>query len=155
MNNSANPSCCCGVNMQEQTEKPSAKVKKTAGAVPSVLVGVLVAFFPKCPLCWAAYMSMFGSVGLARLPYMGWLLPVLLAFLGIHLFVLLKKSSKKGYLPFILSLSGAVIILCGRTFFPVEKWLLVAGMVLVISGSLLNSFSDTRLQFTTNKNHNN
>jgi hypothetical protein len=123
--------------------------KKTARAVPSMLLSLLIAFFPKCPFCWAAYMSMFGSLGLAQLPYLKWLLPVLMALLAVHLFLLYKKIPQKGYLPFVLSLAGAIIIIGGRTYFPAEKWLLITGMSLVISGSLLNSFSFARLPFAS------
>src|SRR5262249_51879337 len=31
-----------------------------------------VAFFPKCPVCWAAYLSMFGVAGLQSVPYAPW-----------------------------------------------------------------------------------
>ena len=52
-------------------------------------------------------MSMFGSASLARTPYQGWLFPVLVVFLGLHLLLLLKKLPEKGYGPFIFSLAGA------------------------------------------------
>jgi hypothetical protein len=36
---------------------------------------------------------------LARTPYQGWLFPVLVVFLGLHLLLLLKKLPEKGYGP--------------------------------------------------------
>jgi hypothetical protein len=148
------PSCSCHSNMQEKMEdKPFSEIGKTTRSIPSVLMSILIAFFPKCPICWAVYMSMFGSLGLARLPYMPWLLPVLLSFLALHLFMLFRKSSQNGYVPFALSLAGAVLILSGRFFFPLEKWLMVTGVVMIISGSLLNSFSNTRLPIINFKKH--
>jgi len=120
-------------------------MKQTTRSIPSILMSVVIAFFPKCPVCWAVYMSMFGSLGLAKLPFIPWLLPVLFCFLGVHLFLVYKKVPQKGYLPFVLSVAGALVVLLGRSFFPQEKWLLIAGMVLIISGSLLNSFSGLRL----------
>ena len=87
-----------------------AAAKQTVRSLRSVLLSVLIAFFPKCPLCWAAYMSMFGSLGLANTPYMGWLLPVLVGVLGIHLYLLAKKIPHKGYGPFGLSLAGALLV---------------------------------------------
>lgn len=145
----ATPSCCCNPSQQEvKTDKPLMTIRKTSKSLPSVLMSILIAFFPKCPMCWAVYMSMFGSLGLARLPYMPWLLPVLFFFMAIHLFILFRKAQQKGYLPFLLSLTGATIILLGRGFFPAEKWLLISGMVLIISGSLFNSFSgNIRIHF--------
>jgi hypothetical protein len=148
-------SCCCSVKEQKQIEeKPISKTRKTLRAIPSMLLSVFIAFFPKCPVCWAVYMSMFGSLGLARLPYMGWLLPVLLFFLAVHLFMIYKKSASNSYVPFLLSLTGAVIILVGRFSFNNEKWLLVSGMVCLISGSLLSQFPALRVHFFTPKHDN-
>jgi hypothetical protein len=116
-----------------------------------MLLSILIAFFPKCPVCWAVYMSMFSSVGLANIPYMRWLLPVLSVSLGIHLFLLYRKIPQRGYLPFVVSLAGAILMLGGKYFFPAEKWLLIAGMSLIISGSLLNSLAFIRLPFAVYK----
>lgn len=136
-------SCHCNPSCQPEQVYPSGSItRKTAKAVPALLLSILVAFFPKCPFCWAAYMSMFGGIGLAKLPYtyMSWLVPVLLLTLCIHLVILYRRSSRQGYLPLLLSLTGTLILLSGRNFFPLEKWLLVVGMVLITTGSLINSF---------------
>lgn len=148
-------SCCCSPKEQKQTEvKPISRTRKTLRAIPSMLLSVFIAFFPKCPVCWAVYMSMFGSLGLARLPYMGWLLPVLLFFLALHLFMIYKKSASDSYAPFLLSLTGAVIIVVARFSFNNEKWLLIAGMICLISGSLLSQFPAIRLHLFTPKHDN-
>src|SRR5690606_37188336 len=109
-----NGSCCCchsgkapvPVPPAKSTHKPLQATRKTVRALPSMLLSILIAFFPKCPVCWAVYMSMFGSLGLAKLPYMRWLLPVLLVFLALHLFLLYRKAAQRGYLPFVASLAG-------------------------------------------------
>jgi hypothetical protein len=133
--------CNCHSHKQENdAEKLFATAGKTTRSLPSVLMSILIAFFPKCPICWAVYMSMLGSIGLAKLPYMPWLFPVLLVLLCFHLFMLYRKATQKGYLPLVLSVAGAAIILTGRSFFPLQTWLVIPGMALVISGSLLNSF---------------
>jgi hypothetical protein len=138
--------CGCSVSPIVAQNKPASKTKTTAQSVWSVLLSFLIAFFPKCPVCWAVYMSMFGSVGLANLPYMKWLLPVLIILLGIHLFMLYKKVERIGYIPFIISVTGTLAILFFRIFFQEENWLLIFGMTFIISGSLLNSFSGTLLK---------
>src|SRR3954464_1419237 len=66
----------------------------TMRTLPSVLLSILIAFFPKCPACCIAYLSMFGSVGLAVTPYVEWLYPLLLASLGLHLGLLLAKAHR-------------------------------------------------------------
>lgn len=150
---SETPSCCCHQQMHQAPppalEKPLEQTKKTVKAVPSVLLSVLIAFFPKCPICWAAYMSMFGSFGLAHTPYMGWLFPVLLAFLGLHLYLILRKSKQKGYGPFAVSLVGALLILGQRSLFIDTEWLLYGGMLFIFSGSLWNSFSTAPIKIPT------
>jgi hypothetical protein len=136
-------SCCCNADGQQpKADSTYGKIRKTSRSLPSIATGILIAFFPKCPMCWAVYMSMFGSLGLTPLPYMPWLLPVLLVFLALHLFMLLRKAIQRHYFfPFWISLAGAVLIMTCRTFVPQEKWLLFTGMVFIISGSLMNSFS--------------
>jgi hypothetical protein len=148
------PSGGRNTNIQEKmTKKPFSEISETTRSIPSVLMSIPIAFFPKCPICWAVYMSMVGSLSLAQLPYAPWLLPVLLSFLASHLFMLFRKSSQNGYVPFALSLAGAVLILSGKFFFPLEKWLMIAAVAIIISGSLLNSFSNTRLQIINFKKH--
>lgn len=84
-------------------------------------------------------MSMFGGVGLAKLPYMKWLFPLLLILLGVHLFILYRGTARRGYLPFIISVMGSIVVIFSRTFFPMEKPLLLLGMIAIIAGSLLNA----------------
>lgn len=135
--NLESPNCCCTpTNETKQTLPP---FKRSLKSIPSILLSVLIALFPKCPLCWAAYMSMFGSVGLVNLPYMGWLLPVLFVFLGIHLYLLYQRSEMTGPLPFQLSLSGAFLIILGKFVFS-QTWVLFIGMSLLIIASLMISW---------------
>ena len=136
-NISSGPGPACGC----QPVGPPPRVARLAVGKPvgSTVVSLLIAFFPKCPLCWAAYMSMLGNFGLANLPYLKWLLPVLLLSLGAHLLLLLRQRRHKGYGPFVCSLVGALIIVGGRTGWPANKPVLLAGMLLVLLGSLWNT----------------
>ncbi|MEO8887630.1 MAG: hypothetical protein ABI367_16310 [Mucilaginibacter sp.] len=143
MNNPTEVHPCCHSNAPDTPTPPvTSTLKQTTRSLPSISMSILIAFFPKCPFCWAIYMSMFSSVGLARLPYMPWLLPVLLSFLAIHLFLIYRKIPQKGYIPFAVSVLGAVIIISGKLSFPSQEWVPIPGMVLLISGSLLNNLGD-------------
>lgn len=133
-------SCCCATIQEKNDHFSISKIKKTTKSFSSFFLTILIAFFPKCPICWAVYMSMFGSIGLAKLPYLKWMLPVLIIFLGIYLLSLLFNASRIGYMPFIINFFGAVTIILSRTFFPSEKWLLLLSITLIITGSLLNIF---------------
>jgi len=148
------PKCCCNAPAEKQSVVPPpapAKTKTVLQSFFSTLLSVLIAFFPKCPMCWAAYMSMFGSLSIARLPYMGWLLPVLFIMLGVHMFLLFRRAPRVGYLPFFISLPGALSLIAARVLFPSEQSLLMVGMAFIIGGSLLNSLSAGRLRFAFGK----
>jgi len=114
---------------------------RTAKSLPSVLLSLGIAFFPKCPFCWAAYMSVLGSIGLVRLPYLPWMLPVLLGLLAIHLVLMLRQLRERRYGPLACSVLGAACILLGRGVAPQGAWLLPAGIGLLVAGSLWNNFS--------------
>ena len=107
-------------------------------AVPPASLGVLIAFFPKCPVCWAVYMSMFSSVGLANVPYTRWLFPLLLAILTLHLVMLLRNAPKAGWMPFLLSFAGSVTVVWSRALAGTGAWVLLTGMTLIVVGSVIN-----------------
>ena len=145
---SSSPPCCCSQKAEPFKEvKPITSKQKPINVISSSLLGFVIAFFPKCPVCWAAYMSMFGSFGLSNIPYIPWLLPVLISFLALHLFFIFKKIKVKGYGPFAISLIGASVIIIGRTFFPLNSSLLFLGMAFTLIGSLWNSFSIPHFKF--------
>ena len=134
--------CNCQV---KQAKESFISVKKTARPLGSILLSVLIAFFPKCPICLAAYFSMFGSFSVAQARSLGWLFPLLISFLVLHLLLLLKKAPQKGYGPFMLSLAGALLIISGRIFFQFNNVVLISGMSGILVGSLWNSFSAKKL----------
>lgn len=146
MKNDAVKACGCHLSPRQPSLPSEATIKVACRPMPTLLLSVLLAFFPKCPVCWAAYVSMFGSVWLARTPYVTWLFPSLLALSGLNLLLLLKRAPQKGYGPFLLSLAGIAVILGARSLFPEERWLLLFGMALMALSSLLNSFSVKRLK---------
>lgn len=145
--------CDCFAKKSFQPQTLLAASKVTAKSIPSVILSILIAFFPKCPVCWAIYMSMFGSLGLARLPYVKWLLPVLIMFLGIHLFFLYRRIKIAGYLPFFISVAGAVTIIYSRMFSAFTQLSLITGITCIIVGSLLNSFPGLSLYLIKKNKH--
>jgi protein SCO1/2 len=75
-------------------------------------LAVVTAFFPKCPVCWAAYLSVFGVAGLDSLPYSPWLLPVFVTLLLVNLVSVRRRSASQGTtVPFWLTAAGAAVIL--------------------------------------------
>jgi protein SCO1 len=105
----------------------------------TLVLAVVIAFFPKCPLCWAAYASFIGLSGLQALPYRPWLLPLFFLLMGINLWALARAARRRNrYVPFCLSLTGALILLLvqWQVFKPAA---LDLGLAAILSGSLLHN----------------
>ena len=116
---------------------PGRSSARTFGALA---LSFLVAFFPKCPMCWAAYCSALGLAGISGSPYMEALLPLLVAMLGFHLISLAKQVGKVGYGPLLISVAGAATLFLVRHFTPSLQWGLNGGILLIVGGSVWNSF---------------
>ncbi len=116
-------------------------------SVAAVGLSFLVAFFPKCPACWAAYMSALGFASLAQIPYVGFLFPVLVAMLGVHLVLLWKQVGKVGCGPLLASIGGTLTVLLVRSYAPGAHWALNGGILLMLGGSLWHSLSMKRRSF--------
>ncbi|UOQ52796.1 hypothetical protein [Hymenobacter cellulosivorans] len=143
----APPACSCGCAPPAAANRDvRAQAGRLAKSVPPTLVSLGIAFFPKCPMCWAAYMSVLGSIGLTRLPaYQPWMLPVLVGLLVLHLYLLFRQFAAQRYWPFACSLLGAACLLLARIGVVSGPWLALAGIAALVTGSLLNTFSFTAL----------
>jgi hypothetical protein len=115
-----------------------------AGAVVAASLGFLIAFFPKCPMCWAAFLSGLGISGLSKIPYPRFLFPFLVVLLVVHLLLLIMQASHAGYGPFFISVAGVLTLLLVRQYAPEVQWALNSGIVLMLGGSVWNSFSVRR-----------
>lgn len=147
MENTSKKKCTCNApTCPNQEQEETQVLKKSVRSIPSIMLSFFIAFFPKCPICWAVYMSMLGSFGLAEIPYMKWLLPVFIVLLGIHLVLLLKKIPTKGYGPFIISLIGFGIMIPSKIVYSTPEWVSVLGMFFIVVGSLWNSFTLSKKQ---------
>ncbi|RLJ75131.1 MerC domain-containing protein [Pedobacter alluvionis] len=104
----------------------------------SFFSAVVIAFFPKCPFCWAAYMSLFSYFGLSKLSYQPWLLPLFIGLFFVNLFSMYANGKRHGYKPLILSLLGGMLIVVNRIFLEVQG-LMIVGASLLIVVSLWNS----------------
>lgn len=110
----------------------------------ALVLSLLVAFFPKCPMCWAACSSAMGIAGIAQGPYLGLLFPVLLVMLGVHLLFLLKHVRLVGYGPLLLSVVGASAVLIARQYSLSSQWPSNFGILLIFTGSIWSNFSVRR-----------
>jgi protein SCO1/2 len=102
-----------------------------------------VAFFPKCPVCWGAYMSALGIAGLGPIPYAPWLQPVLAAIVAVNLAsIALRARATGSWLPLGLAAAGASLITLSL-FESAPPAVAIAGVVLTAAGSLLSALTLT------------
>jgi protein SCO1/2 len=113
---------------------------KILNTTQQVVFPILVVFFPKCPFCWAAYLSVFGISGIQSIPYSPWLLPVIFGVMILNLILLYRKAVvRNGLIPFWISLTGSLIVGFGYTM--AYQPLSFLGISLIFTGALLNSLT--------------
>jgi protein SCO1/2 len=119
--------------------KGSQVVKAASENLRTMVFPLLIAVFPKCPVCWAAYMSAFGIAGMKVIPYSPWLVPLFVLGIGFNLWFLYRARNKRnGLAPFWVSCLGAASLLIGGLWLNVRTGM-YAGIVLILLGSILNS----------------
>ncbi len=98
------------------SSSPAARPGRRSAAWPMVSTFCCLAavFFPKCPVCWAAYLSVLGIAGLEQIPYAPWLLPLLIALMLVNVVSLWQRGRQDRKLGFYLAAAGACAILALR-----------------------------------------
>jgi protein SCO1 len=135
--------------LTEQGRAPSPRMPVAPASVPARRGGVStifgtfaslgVAFFPKCPVCWAAYTSVLGVTALERLPFSPWLQPVLGMLMIVNILTVWMRSRATGRMSGRnLVVLGAVAIVMSNTNANVDH-LGAAGVALTLAGSLLST----------------
>lgn len=104
----------------------------------SFFLALLIAFFPKCPFCWAAYMSAFGLLGADAIPYRSWYLPLSIGLLLLNILAVYKTGGRHQYKPLVLTIAGAIFIIVNRLWIQ-SNGMMVTGLILIIAGSAWNS----------------
>lgn len=107
-----------------------------ASPIFGTVIALGLALFPKCPLCWAAYLSVFGIAGLGSIPYSPWLQPLLALLMLFNLTsIWLRARSTGRVMPFYLVSAGAAAILASKVFASLEGAALV-GIAFTLVGSV-------------------
>jgi len=105
--------------------------------------GIGLSLLPKiaCPACWPAYAGLLSSIGLGFLvPNLTYLLPLTVVFLLIAVGTLaIRARQRRGYVPFVLGMIAAGLILLGK-FFLASNPILYVGLGLLILASVWNSW---------------
>jgi len=130
---------------EESGNNSQASNKRNAAAsTMGTLASLAIAFFPKCPICWAAYLSVFGIAGLDRIPYAPWLQPVLALIMLINLgSVWLRSRATHRMLSFYFAVGGVAVILISKLSHGWEKFA-ICGVLLTLAGSVLSALGTSK-----------
>jgi protein SCO1 len=140
--NEANKPVALPANSNVETQR------KPGPQIFGVLAAIALAFFPKCPLCWASYLSLFGIAGLEKIPYSPWLQSLFAVIMLFNLAtVWFRRHSRPGMVSFWLVAAGTLTILI---FQLVIGWQTAAilGVGLTMAGSLLSAFATQKPRLT-------
>ena len=125
---------------------PSASALMAAGGrhaalpVASTIASLGFALFPKCPICWATYMSLLGVANLAYVPYSPWMQPALLAVLSINLACVWWRGRSTGrMIGFYLVTAGALAVVTTKLDLFTEQAALF-GVMLTLAGSVVSAW---------------
>jgi protein SCO1 len=130
------------IELLAERKKPA----RIATPMMGTLASVAIAFFPKCPVCWAAYLSMLGVTGVIQVPYSPWLQPILAVLMIANVASVWWRGRATGRMigPCLVTL-GALVILASR-FNSGSVKLAALGIVLTLAGSLLGVVSSVSLR---------
>ena len=133
------------IEVLKENESDSHSRLRVASPVFGTAVALGLALFPKCPFCWAAYLSLFGIAGLETIPYSPWLQPVLAILLLSNLTSIWFRARTTGrMLPFYLVTAGALTIIASKTF-PAPTAASFLGVLLTLVGSIWSTFTRSML----------
>ena len=115
-----------------------------AASVLGTLASLGVAFFPKCPICWATYMSAFGISSLVPIPYSPRLQTVLFGVMAINLAAVgWRGRLTKRMTGFALVAAGALAVVATKLGVMPEQASFL-GVALTMAGSFASARSEVR-----------
>src|SRR6185369_16794604 len=132
----------------ENSETKENKQTRAAVASPvfATAAAVALALFPKCPLCWAAYLSLFGIAGLESIPYAPWLQPLLAIMLLLNLTsIWFRARATNRLMPFYLVVAGALAVIASKAF-GVFGTVGLIGVFLTLAGSVWSTLNRKKAQ---------
>ena len=117
-------------------------------SVLNALSVVLLFFFPKCPLCWGAYASLFSFIGLESISYNSNWRYVILGLLLIGSLLLIRKHYlNKAWLSILFYILGISILLTTYYLNYSESWLLYLVLILILLSNLSKRNSHKLISF--------
>jgi protein SCO1 len=138
------------VNVLHEPVAKEPRAEKPIGwRVLGTVASAGLAFLPKCSMCWAAYLSSAGIVGLERLPLLPWLRPLLLASVAINVWSTWSRAAAtRRFTPAVLTTAGALVLgLSIAGLVSAAAW----AIVLMVAGSASSARSSLAGESTTRR----
>ena len=113
---------------------------RTPAAWPALasFASVAVALLPKCPVCWTAYLSMFGIVGIGQTPYFTVLRPLLLGLVLLNVASVWLRARATGRMVSAYLVAAGAVAMIASQFWPGVGSAAPWGAALTLAGSLLS-----------------
>jgi len=125
----------------EQTRPEPPDHPRAAASLLGTLASLGIAFFPKCPICWATYVSAFGISSLVPIPYSPWLQLVLFGVMALNLAAVgWRGRSTKRMTGFALVAAGALAVVATKLG-AVPEHASLLGVALTMAGSFASARS--------------
>ena len=128
------------VAMSSGRKSASGQISLNLAVLPSIGIALLPAVF--CPACWPAYAGLLSSLGVGFINYTPFLLPGTILLLALSMLALAYGAKqRRGYMPLLMGLFAAALILAGKFIYDVNV-LLYSGVAILIFASILNSWPE-------------
>ena len=129
MEHSKTTSCACSKpNPLKKTSKKGGKKM----SILNILTAVLLFLFPKCPLCWATYASLFSFIGLDMISYnSNWIYIVFGIFLIGSFLIIRNHYLNKSWINIVIYSLGMTLLFITYYFKLSETWWLYIILFLV------------------------
>jgi protein SCO1/2 len=125
------------------------KVKRTQSSLWNKIMSIttnsilpfVMLLFPKCPLCWAGYLSVFGLSSISWLKYSPNFFWLLVLFAIVNLIIMYHQSNKNPfYSPILIACTG-YIILVFSFLLNAHELIKFSAIGLIVFSSLMNIFN--------------
>jgi len=106
---------------------------------------ILLAFAPKCPICFLAYFGVFGVAATSASAYRSWLPIITALWLVLTIGLLALGRNSRGRVgPVTLALVGGAAVFVGR-FNLENRLVMIAGLGGLVAATLWRAWTRTRL----------
>jgi hypothetical protein len=128
--------------LRRNIEKYRNRKKKSSAAARllnafHVALPVFILFFPKCPVCWAAYFNVFVNLGI-HIPYIPEIQTGLVALSFIFCAFLFSRAPRmSGYLPPSLIAAAPILLLLNKNLLDNTAWINYLSIVLSFAGTTI------------------